>query len=55
MVSPDAGSILISLPVTDSAAGIVMPSPLSTASVTPLRVPSDLAIAARMTWTAATP
>ena len=55
VVSPEAGSILISLPVTDSAAGMVMPSPDSTASLTPLRVPSDLAIAARMTWVAATP
>ena len=55
VVSPVAGSIRISLPTTDWSAGMVMPSPLSTASVTPLRVPSDFSMAARITCIAATP
>ena len=55
LLSPVAVSILISLPITDLSAGIVIPSPENTASVMPLRVPSDLAIASRMTCIAATP
>src|SRR5215475_2078245 len=55
LVSPVAGSILISLPSIDWEAGMSIPLPLNTWFVTLSRVPSDLAIAARMACTAATP
>src|SRR6266542_3226875 len=54
-VSPVRGSILICEPSTDCAAGTVIPSPWNTALVTARLVPSDLAMAARITCIAATP
>ncbi len=54
-VSPVAGSIVKASPMADVSAGMEMPEPENTWSLTDLRVPSDFLMASRMTWSAATP
>ena len=55
LVSPVVGSIVNASPIADWSAEMLMPGAVNTWVLTEARVPSDFSIAARMTWTAATP